>query len=96
MPAPAGPVVEHRPLGRTGVSKLCLGTIMFAAWGNTDHDDSIRVIHRALMPGSTSSPIAGAAGRPRGTVMADRLTRTASRLELTYALAGADFPLSRA
>ena len=39
--------MELRPLGRTGVqvSKLCLGTMMFGAWGNTDHDDSIRIIH---------------------------------------------------
>ena len=31
--------MEYRPLGRTGVqvSKLCLGTMMFGAWGNTDH-----------------------------------------------------------
>ena len=40
--------MEHRPLGRTGVSvsKLCLGTMMFGAWGNPDHDDCIRIIHR--------------------------------------------------
>jgi aryl-alcohol dehydrogenase-like predicted oxidoreductase len=45
--------MEYRPLGRTGVqvSKLCLGTMMFGAWGNQDHDDSIRVIHRALDAG---------------------------------------------
>ena len=45
--------MEYRPLGRTGVnvSPLCLGTMMFGAWGNTDHDDSIRVIHRALDAG---------------------------------------------
>jgi aryl-alcohol dehydrogenase-like predicted oxidoreductase len=45
--------MEHRPLGRTGVqvSKLCLGTMMFGAWGNTDHDDSIRIIHAALDAG---------------------------------------------
>jgi aryl-alcohol dehydrogenase-like predicted oxidoreductase len=45
--------MELRPLGRTGVqvSKLCLGTMMFGAWGNTDHDDSIRIIHRALDAG---------------------------------------------
>jgi aryl-alcohol dehydrogenase-like predicted oxidoreductase len=45
--------MDHRPLGRTGVqvSKLCLGTMMFGAWGNTDHDDSIRIIHRALDAG---------------------------------------------
>jgi aryl-alcohol dehydrogenase-like predicted oxidoreductase len=45
--------MELRPLGRTGVqvSKLCLGTMMFGAWGNTDHDASIRIIHRALDAG---------------------------------------------
>src|SRR3990170_3593056 len=45
--------MELRPLGRTGVqvSKLCLGTMMFGAWGNPDHDDSIRIIHRALDAG---------------------------------------------
>jgi aryl-alcohol dehydrogenase-like predicted oxidoreductase len=45
--------MQHRPLGRTGVqvSKLCLGTMMFGAWGNADHDDSIRIIHAALDAG---------------------------------------------
>ncbi len=45
--------MEYRPLGRTGVhvSKLCLGTMMFGAWGNPDHDDSVRIIHRALDAG---------------------------------------------
>ena len=45
--------MEHRQLGRTGVSvsKLCLGAMMFGAWGNTDHDDSVRIIHRALDAG---------------------------------------------
>jgi len=45
--------MEYRPRGRTGVhvSKLCLGTMMFGAWGNTDHDDSIRIIHSALDAG---------------------------------------------
>ncbi|HET7426833.1 MAG TPA: aldo/keto reductase [Gemmatimonadales bacterium] len=45
--------MDHRPLGRTGVhvSPLCLGTMMFGAWGNTDHTDSIRVIHAALDAG---------------------------------------------
>src|SRR2546429_5667204 len=44
------PVMETRVLGRTGVrvSPLCLGAMMFGAWGSTDHDDSIRIIHRAL------------------------------------------------
>ncbi|MGZ6623173.1 MAG: aldo/keto reductase [Solirubrobacteraceae bacterium] len=45
--------MDYRPLGRTGVqvSKLCLGTMMFGAWGNPDHDDSIRIIHRAIDAG---------------------------------------------
>jgi aryl-alcohol dehydrogenase-like predicted oxidoreductase len=45
--------MEMRPLGRTGVqvSPLCLGAMMFGAWGNTDHDDSVRIIHRALDAG---------------------------------------------
>lgn len=42
-----------RPLGRTGVqvSQLTLGAMMFGAWGNPDHDESIRIIHRALDAG---------------------------------------------
>src|SRR3954466_619466 len=45
--------MDYRPLGRTGVqvSPLCLGTMMFGAWGNPDHDDSIRIIHAALDAG---------------------------------------------
>src|ERR1700684_3609680 len=45
--------MEHRTLGRTGVSvsKLCLGAMMFGDWGNKDHDESIRIIHRALDAG---------------------------------------------
>jgi aryl-alcohol dehydrogenase-like predicted oxidoreductase len=45
--------VEHRPLGRTGVSvsKFCLGAMMFGAWGNPDHAESVRIIHAALDAG---------------------------------------------
>src|SRR6476619_5727833 len=45
--------MENRQLGRTGVqvSPLCLGAMMFGAWGNPDHDDTIRIIHRALDAG---------------------------------------------
>jgi aryl-alcohol dehydrogenase-like predicted oxidoreductase len=45
--------VEYRPLGATGVqvSQLCLGTMNFGAWGNPDHDESIRIIHAALDAG---------------------------------------------
>ncbi len=42
-----------RTLGRTGVkvSPLCLGAMMFGGWGNTDQEESIRIIHRALDAG---------------------------------------------
>jgi aryl-alcohol dehydrogenase-like predicted oxidoreductase len=45
--------MELHTLGRTGikVSPLCLGAMMFGAWGNTDHDDSVRIIHKALDSG---------------------------------------------
>ena len=45
--------MEYRPLGRTGisVSQLCLGAMMFGAFGNPDHHDAIKIIHRALDAG---------------------------------------------
>src|SRR5438067_2134307 len=45
--------MEHRSLGRTGitVSPLCLGAMMFGAWGNPDHDDCVRIVHAALDAG---------------------------------------------
>jgi aryl-alcohol dehydrogenase-like predicted oxidoreductase len=45
--------MEYRNLGRTGVkvSPLCLGAMMFGAWGEPDHDKSIRIIHAALDAG---------------------------------------------
>ena len=61
VPAPptgAAPVwlsgaMDYRTLGTTGVqvSRLCLGAMMFGAWGNPDHDDSVRIIHRAVDAG---------------------------------------------
>jgi len=40
-------------LGRTGVhvSRLCLGAMMFGQWGNPDHEESVRIIHKALDAG---------------------------------------------
>ena len=45
--------MEHRTLARTGVqvSPLCLGAMMLGAWGETDHDACIRMVHRALDAG---------------------------------------------
>jgi aryl-alcohol dehydrogenase-like predicted oxidoreductase len=45
--------MQYRTLGRTGikVSPYALGAMMFGAIGNPDHDDSIRIIHKALDAG---------------------------------------------
>ena len=46
--------MQYRTLGRTGikVSPFALGAMMFGAFpGNPDHDDSVRIIHKALDAG---------------------------------------------
>ncbi|CAM5535310.1 Aldo/keto reductase OS=Streptomyces rimosus subsp. rimosus (strain ATCC / DSM 40260 / JCM 4667/ NRRL 2234) OX=1265868 GN=SRIM_024290 PE=4 SV=1 [Streptomyces rimosus subsp. rimosus] len=45
--------MQRRILGGTGisVSEYALGAMMFGAWGNKDHDDSVRIVHRALDAG---------------------------------------------
>src|SRR5580698_11094974 len=45
--------MKYRNLGRTGikVSPYCLGAMMFGARGNPDHEDSVRIIHKALDAG---------------------------------------------
>jgi aryl-alcohol dehydrogenase-like predicted oxidoreductase len=81
--------MQQRLLGRTGVSvsELCLGAMMFGAWGNRDHDESMRIIHRALDAGvnfidtadvyarGESEEIVGKAlaGRRDGVVLASKV-----------------------
>ena len=46
--------MKYRTLGKTGikVSPYCLGAMMLGAvGGNPDHEDSIRIIHKALDAG---------------------------------------------
>jgi aryl-alcohol dehydrogenase-like predicted oxidoreductase len=45
--------MHRRILGATGisVSDISLGAMMFGAMGNQDHEDSVRIIHRALDAG---------------------------------------------
>jgi aryl-alcohol dehydrogenase (NADP+) len=42
--------MNYRTLGRTGikVSPYCLGAMMFGGIANSDHDECIRIIHKAL------------------------------------------------
>jgi aryl-alcohol dehydrogenase-like predicted oxidoreductase len=81
--------MDYRNLGRSGlkVSPLCLGAMMFGGWGNPDHEDSIRIIHRALDAGinfidtangyseGESEVIVGKAlkGKREGTVLATKV-----------------------
>ncbi|MBT0772446.1 aldo/keto reductase [Kineosporia sp. J2-2] len=45
--------MQYRTLGSTGieVSTLCLGTMMFGAWGNPDEAQCTRMVHAALDAG---------------------------------------------
>jgi aryl-alcohol dehydrogenase-like predicted oxidoreductase len=45
--------MHYRKFGTTGVrvSPLCLGAMMFGKWGNSSHDDSVKIIHKALDSG---------------------------------------------
>jgi aryl-alcohol dehydrogenase-like predicted oxidoreductase len=45
--------MRYRPLGRTGikVTPYCLGAMMFGGIGNPDHEECIRIIHKALDSG---------------------------------------------
>ncbi|HEX7094555.1 MAG TPA: aldo/keto reductase, partial [Acidimicrobiales bacterium] len=45
--------MQYRPLGATGihVSHIGLGAMSFGALGNRDHDDCVRIVHRALDAG---------------------------------------------
>lgn len=45
--------MQLKSLGGTGlqVSRFCLGAMMFGAIGNRDHDDCVRIIHKAIDSG---------------------------------------------
>ena len=48
----ASPPVRYKmKTAGTGVCQLCLGAMMFGAFGNPDHDDAVRIIHQALDAG---------------------------------------------
>jgi aryl-alcohol dehydrogenase-like predicted oxidoreductase len=46
--------MERRLLGGTGISVswFALGTMMMGAMGNTDHDESVRMLYAALDSGN--------------------------------------------
>jgi aryl-alcohol dehydrogenase-like predicted oxidoreductase len=71
--------MEYRTLGTTGVrvSTHCLGAMMFGAWGNTDVDACVRMVHEALDAGinfvdTADVYSAGESERIVGKALADR------------------------
>ncbi len=45
--------MEYKRLGHSGlkVSRLCVGSMVFGRWGNADHEDCVRIMHRAFDEG---------------------------------------------
>jgi len=75
--AQEGPVMDHRPLGRTGmsVSHLTLGAMMLGAMGNPDRGDCVRIVTRALDAGITSINTAdGYSGGQSEEILGEALT----------------------
>ena len=97
--------MRYRTLGRTGikVSPYALGAMMFGAIGNPDHDDSIRIIHKALDAGinfvdtadvysrGESEEIVGKAlkGRRANIVLATKVTTRWATIPTSEATPGA-------
>src|SRR5260370_949968 len=80
--------MDYQPLGRTGVSvsQLCLGAMMLGAFGNPDHDDAVRIIHKALAGGRRASVVLAVKfGPPFGE---DPNHRGASRRWITEGVEG--------
>ena len=83
--------MKYRVLGGTGisVSELALGTMLLGVMGNTDHDDSVRIIHRAVDAGinfvdtadvyslGESEEIVGGRSGAAGTMWCGHQVRTA-------------------
>ena len=70
--------MEYRPLGLSGisVSRICLGGMMFGAFGNRDPEDVVRIVHQALDAGinvidTADGYSAGESERMIGRALAD-------------------------
>lgn len=63
--------MQYRTLGRTGikVSPYALGAMMFGALGNPEHDECVRIIHRALDAGINMIDTADAYARGESEII---------------------------
>jgi aryl-alcohol dehydrogenase-like predicted oxidoreductase len=79
--------MELKPLGRTGVkvSELCLGAMMFGAWGNPDHDESVRIIHAALDAGINTIDTADVYSQGESEVIVGKALSTIDRSRVILA-----------
>lgn len=79
--------MQYRTLGRTGikVSPYCLGAMMFGAMGNPDHDDSVRIIHKALDAGVNFVDTADAYGRGESEEIVAKALRGGRRDDVVLA-----------
>jgi len=69
--------MDFRTLGATGikVSPLCLGAMMFGAVGNPDHEDCVRIVHRAIDAGINFIDTADAYSRGESEEIAGKAIR---------------------
>ena len=87
--------MRYRALGRTGVtvSELCLGTMMFGDWGNTQEDECIRLLHRedgGIVWGQPGESLGMDTNRVLAEIMGtdERPHDVKARLEALFALIG--------
>jgi predicted aldo/keto reductase-like oxidoreductase len=89
--------MQYRAPGKTGikVSPYCLGAMMFGAVGNANHDDAIRIIHRALDAGINFIDTADAYSRGESEeIVGKALKGRRDDIVLDDLLAGVDVVLS--
>jgi aryl-alcohol dehydrogenase-like predicted oxidoreductase len=85
--------MKYRYLGLTGlsVSELCLGTMMFGAWGNPDHDECVTIVRRSLDAGinfidTADAYSGGAAESMLGKAIAGRRDDVVIATKLSFSL----------
>jgi aryl-alcohol dehydrogenase-like predicted oxidoreductase len=78
--------MKYRSLGQTGikVSPYCLGAMMFGAGGNPDHDETTKIIHKALDAGINFIDTADAYSRGESEEIVGSALRSSRRCRSLY------------
>ncbi|MET9351109.1 aldo/keto reductase [Streptomyces termitum] len=87
--------MRYRVLGGTGidVSTYCLGTMMFGAVGNPDHQDAVRIIHSALDRGVNFVDTADMYSAGESEEIVGKALREPSRRDATVLATKVYFPV---